>query len=74
MGYRVRRETRVGPATRVEVVTEGVLTRMLQADPPSRASRSSSSTNSTSGASTPTWDWLFVFTRRSFSGLTCGSW
>src|SRR5690606_15406957 len=33
VGYRVRRETRVGPATRVEVVTEGVLTRMLQADP-----------------------------------------
>jgi len=33
VGYRVRRETHVGPATRIEVVTEGVLTRMLQADP-----------------------------------------
>ena len=33
IGYRVRMETKVGPATRVEVVTEGVLTRMLQADP-----------------------------------------
>ena len=33
VGYRVRMETRAGPATRVEVVTEGVLTRMLQADP-----------------------------------------
>ncbi|HEX2209060.1 MAG TPA: DEAD/DEAH box helicase, partial [Longimicrobium sp.] len=33
VGYRVRMETRVGPATRVEVVTEGVLTRMLQSDP-----------------------------------------
>ncbi|MEM6676423.1 MAG: ATP-dependent helicase HrpB [Pseudomonadota bacterium] len=32
-GYRIRGETRVGPETRVEVVTEGVLTRMLQADP-----------------------------------------
>src|SRR5581483_8193718 len=33
VGYRVRLDTRVGPATRVEVVTEGVLTRMLQTDP-----------------------------------------
>ncbi|HEX8320398.1 ATP-dependent helicase HrpB [Longimicrobium sp.] len=33
VGFRVRMETRVGPATRIEVVTEGVLTRMLQGDP-----------------------------------------
>ena len=33
VGYRVRHETRVGRATRIEVVTEGILTRMLQADP-----------------------------------------
>lgn len=33
IGYRVRHDTRVGPTTRVEVVTEGVLTRMLQDDP-----------------------------------------
>ncbi|MDQ2670398.1 MAG: ATP-dependent helicase HrpB [Gemmatimonadota bacterium] len=33
VGYRTRLDTRVGPATRVEVVTEGVLTRMLQRDP-----------------------------------------
>src|SRR5690606_18051238 len=32
VGYRVRFDTRVGPRTRVEVVTEGVLTRMLQGD------------------------------------------
>ncbi|HEX6041564.1 ATP-dependent helicase HrpB [Longimicrobium sp.] len=32
VGYRVRMETRVGPTTRIEVVTEGVLTRMLQSD------------------------------------------
>ena len=31
-GFRVRGETRVGRATRVEVVTEGILTRMLQRD------------------------------------------
>lgn len=33
VGYRIRRDTRVSAATRIEVVTEGVLTRMLQADP-----------------------------------------
>ncbi|HEU0298383.1 MAG TPA: ATP-dependent helicase HrpB, partial [Longimicrobium sp.] len=33
VGYRVRMETRVGPTTRIEVVTEGVLTRILQSDP-----------------------------------------
>jgi ATP-dependent helicase HrpB len=33
VGYRVRMDTRVGPRTRVEVVTEGVLTRMLHHDP-----------------------------------------
>ena len=33
IGFRVRGETRVGPRTRIEVVTEGVLTRMLQSDP-----------------------------------------
>jgi len=33
VGYRVRMETRVGLATRIEVITEGVLTRMLQTDP-----------------------------------------
>jgi ATP-dependent helicase HrpB len=33
VGYRVRQDTRVGPATRIEVITEGVLTRLLHADP-----------------------------------------
>lgn len=33
VGYRVRMETCVGPQTRLEVVTEGVLTRILQNDP-----------------------------------------
>lgn len=33
VGYRVRLDTRVGPRTRIEVVTEGVLGRMLQDDP-----------------------------------------
>ena len=33
VGYRMRLDTRVGPRTQIEVVTEGVLTRMLQSDP-----------------------------------------
>jgi ATP-dependent helicase HrpB len=32
-GYRVHRETRVSSQTRIEVITEGVLIRMLQSDP-----------------------------------------
>ena len=33
IGFRVRADTRVSRDTRIEVVTEGVLTRMLQSDP-----------------------------------------
>jgi ATP-dependent helicase HrpB len=33
VGYRIRFESRVSAATRIEVVTEGILTRLLQADP-----------------------------------------
>ena len=32
VGYRMRLDTRIGPKTRIEVVTEGILTRMLQHD------------------------------------------
>ena len=33
VGYRMRLDTKVGPLTRIEVVTDGVLTRLLQHDP-----------------------------------------
>lgn len=33
VGYQTRDERRIGPATRIEVLTEGVLTRRLQQDP-----------------------------------------
>ncbi|MDH5446246.1 MAG: ATP-dependent helicase HrpB [Gammaproteobacteria bacterium] len=33
VGYRVRLDNKTGPNTRIEVVTEGILTRMLQDDP-----------------------------------------
>ncbi len=33
VGYRTRLQSQVGPATRIEVVTDGIFTRMLQHDP-----------------------------------------
>ena len=33
VGYRMRLDTKVSRDTRIEVITEGVLTRMLQSDP-----------------------------------------
>ena len=33
VGYRIRFENKVGASTRIEVVTEGILTRLLQGDP-----------------------------------------
>ncbi|MGR3565234.1 MAG: ATP-dependent helicase HrpB [Heliomarina sp.] len=33
VGYRIRGESKTSKATRIEVVTEGILTRMLQSDP-----------------------------------------
>lgn len=33
VGYRVRGEAKISGATRIEVVTEGILTRMIQSDP-----------------------------------------
>ncbi len=33
VGYRVRGEVKISKSTRIEVVTEGILTRMLQSDP-----------------------------------------
>lgn len=33
VGYRVRLEQRIGPSTRIEVVTDGIFTRLIQRDP-----------------------------------------
>jgi|SRR5580658_986096 ATP-dependent helicase HrpB len=33
IGYRIRLESRVGPHTRIEIVTDGIFTRMIQDDP-----------------------------------------
>src|SRR3970282_2311113 len=34
VGYRIRFDNQVSAATRIEVVTEGILTRMIQDEPP----------------------------------------
>ena len=58
VGFRVRLESRVSARTRIEVVTEGVFTRMILDDPgPRRGGRRAASTSSTSAASTPTSAW-----------------
>src|SRR5690625_2943816 len=33
VGYRTRLDSKISPATRVEVVTEGILVRLIQSDP-----------------------------------------
>ncbi len=33
VGYQIRNERRMGPNTRIQIITEGILTRMLQSDP-----------------------------------------
>ncbi len=33
IGYQIRMERRIGPGTRIEVITEGILTRRIQTDP-----------------------------------------
>lgn len=33
VGYQIRMERRIGPGTRIEVITEGILTRRIQTDP-----------------------------------------
>lgn len=55
VGYRVRFENRVSESTRIEVITEGILTRMLIADPLLEGVSVVSSMSSTNAASIPTW-------------------
>lgn len=55
VGYRMRAETCVGPSTRLEVVTEGILTRMLQNDPELTGVGLVIMMNFTSAASGPIW-------------------
>ncbi len=69
IGYAIRFDTKSSAKTRIEVVTEGILTRRIQSDPGlDRRVPWSSSTSSMSGASMPTWRWRSA----SMSGTACG--
>ena len=74
-GYRIRRDTRRSAATRVEVVTEGILTRMLQSDPTlDLASDWWFSTNFTSARYTLTSVWRWRCIRNVCCAQTCAFW
>src|SRR5690606_35427514 len=60
VGYRVRFENQTSSHTRIEVVTEGILTRMLHQDNALEDVASSSSMSSTSGDCTPTFPWHYA--------------
>ena len=68
-GYRVRFDSKVSSATRIEVLTEGIMTRSKMTLPWTE-SPPSSSTNSTNAASTATSRWLWRARRSVSSGRT----
>ncbi len=72
VGYRVRFDSKVGPKTRIEVVTDGLFTRMIVEDPGLDGSPPSCSTNSTSAASMPTSASLSLSRRRKPCGRIFG--
>ena len=74
VGLRVRFGSKVSRATRIEVVTEGVFTRLILDDPRSTASPPCCSTNFTSARSTPTSALRSRATRRPACARTCASW
>ena len=79
IGYRIRFENRVSARTRVEVVTEGILTRMIRttrswaATAPAASARCCS-TSSTSATWRPTSAWPWPWTCRRSCARTCASW
>jgi len=70
MGYSIRFESRVSKKTRIEVVTEGILTAASRPIPGWKVWPWSSSTSSMSGASRPTSPWRSVSTSAAPSGKT----
>ena len=68
VGYRVRLDSRVSPATRVEMLTEGVLTRRLLHDP------ALFSTNSTNAPFRGIWGWRCVWKRGRRCAPICACW
>ena len=74
IGYRVRFGSRISRNTRIELLTEGVFTRLVLADPSLEASPPFSSTSFTNARSTPISAWRWPATRSRGCGKTSGSW
>ena len=74
MGYRVRFGSKVSRATRIEVVTEGMFTRLVLDDPALDGSRRFCSTNSTSARLMPTSALRWRATRSRACAKTSSSW
>ena len=72
IGLRVRLQSLVSARTRIEVVTEGVFTRMILTTRRSRGSPRCCSTNSTSARSTPTSASRWRSTLGRAGARTCG--
>ncbi|SFP19753.1 ATP-dependent helicase HrpB [Pseudomonas borbori] len=62
VGYRIRLDSKVGPRTRIEVVTEGILARRLQDDPALEGIGLVIFDECVSAAWMPTWLWPCVST------------
>ena len=75
VGYRIRFDNKVSARTRIEVVTEGILTRMLQDDPSSEAASVAicCSTNSTNAICPAISAWRSRSTCRRRCARTCAS-
>ncbi|MFO1464889.1 MAG: hypothetical protein U1F35_00360 [Steroidobacteraceae bacterium] len=74
VGYRTRLESRTSRHTRIEVITEGILTRLLQEDPALEAWPASSSMSSMNAACTRTWVWPWRWNHSRPCALTSRSW
>ena len=74
VGYRIRFENKVSARTRIEVVTEGILTRVLRTTRCWKRSVRSCSTNSTSAISAATSAWRWRWMCRRSCAMTCAWW
>lgn len=73
VGYRIRFESKVSRNTRIEVVTEGILERMLVADPTLEGVSMVISTSFTNAALPPTWLLPWLWRHRKWCDPTCAS-
>jgi ATP-dependent helicase HrpB len=74
VGYRIRFENRTSARTRIEVVTEGILTRMIQDDPMLDGVGALLFDEFHERHLAPTSAWRWRWTCRRSCGPTCASW